>query len=43
MCSKKKLFEDKDTGSIKLSLVHVLKEDSETDVMQILESINRGT
>ena len=40
---RKKLFErDKDTGVNKAFISSVLKENSETDVMQILESINRG-
>ena len=41
--NRKKLFErDKDTGVNKALISSVLKENSETDVMHILESINRG-
>jgi hypothetical protein len=40
---RKKLFErDKDTGANKALISSVLKKNSETDVMNILESINRG-
>ncbi|MNQ38500.1 KAP family P-loop domain protein [compost metagenome] len=40
---RKKLFErDKDTGLNKALISSVLKENSETDVMHILESINQG-
>jgi hypothetical protein len=40
---RKKIFErDKDTGVNKALISSVFKENSETDVMHILESINRG-
>ena len=41
--NRKKLFErDKDTGVNKALISSVLRENSENDVMHILESINRG-